>query len=287
MALMAQSAAPVSIVITLEPRRGDTIPAIEAQDITVRQGKEKRPVTGLVSVANAETQLLLLIDDSSRSSFNTEISTLKKFVQSLPPNFDVGVGYMRNGLAQMTQEFTSDHALAAKGIRVVSGPGGADVSPYDSLTEAIKKWPDTNAKRKEVLMISSGIEGLGGGFVPDNPYVNAGIASAQKAGVLVYTIYNPSVGHYGRSFWRQNWGQSFLSQLSDESGGDSYYIGFGSPVSFQPYLQEFLKAQPNQYLLSFVPKPENKAGLQQIKVSIDSKDASIAAADKVFVKANM
>ena len=127
--LLAQEAAPSSIVVTLEPRRGKTIPAIEMQDIMVEQGKEKRPVTGLVSVAKAETQLLLLIDDSSRSSFNTEIGTLKRFIQSLPPNYQVAVGYMRNGMAQMTQEFTSDHPSAAKGIRVVSGPGGADVRP--------------------------------------------------------------------------------------------------------------------------------------------------------------
>ena len=30
-------------------------------------------------------------------------------------------------------------------------------------------------------MISSGIEGLGGGLPPENPYVNAGIRDAQKA----------------------------------------------------------------------------------------------------------
>ena len=76
--------------------------------------------------------------------------------------------------------------------------------------------------RREIVMISSGIEGLGGGFTPDNPYVDAGIQSAQKAGVVVYTIYSPSVGHYGHSYWRSTWGQNFLSQLSDETGGEFY-----------------------------------------------------------------
>jgi len=276
-----------NIVVTLEPKHGKEIPAIEQNDITVRQGKDSRPVTGFAPLANADTQLMLLIDDSARGTFDTEIGTLKQFVNSLPPNFDVSVAYMRNGMAQITAGFTRDHNAAANGIRVSLGPGGADVSPYDSLTDAVRKWPHTGAQRREVLMISSGIEALGGGYAPDNPYVNAGIESAIKAGVVVYTIYSPSVGHAGHSMWRTTWGQNFLSQLSDETGGESYYLGFGSPVSFQPYLEQFLAAQQHQFMLTFVARPEKKSGLQQIRVTVDTKDASIAAPDKVFVQASL
>ena len=279
---------PTSVVVTLEPKHGKAIPPVEQQDISVKQGKQQRPVNGFESLKGADTQLMLLIDDSARGTFDTEIPTLKQFITSLPPNYDVAVAYMRNGIAQVTQDFTRDHAAAAaKGIRVAVGYGGADVSPFDSLTDAANKWPQTKAPRREVIMISSGIEGLGGGLAPDNPYVNAGIESALKAGLVVYTIYSPSVGHAGHSLWRSTWGQNFLSQLSDETGGESYDIGFGSPVSFQPYLDEFLKAQQNQYLLTFSAKPENKAGLQSVKISITNKDASIAAPDKIYVKASL
>jgi len=146
-----------------------------------------------------------MIDDSAAASFNTEIPALKSFVNALPANAEVAVGYMRNGMTQMTAGFTSDHASAANSIRIANGPGGADVSPYDSLSDAVKKWPASNGSRREIVMISSGIEGLGGGFSPDNQYVNAGIQSAQKAGIVVYTIYSPSVGHAGHSYWRSSW----------------------------------------------------------------------------------
>jgi hypothetical protein len=228
-----------------------------------------------------------MFDDSARSSFDTELPTLKQFINSLPPNFEVGVGYMRNGMTQLTSQFTRDHTAAADSIRVTLGPGGADVSPYDSLQDAIKHWPTSQAERREVIMISSGIEGLGGGFAPDNPYVNAGIQAAQKAGVVVYTIYSPSVGHEGHSFWRANWGQNFLSQLSDETGGESYFIGFGSPVSFGPFLQDFMERQHHQFMLTFLARLEKKSGLQPIKVSVNEKDASIAAPDKVYVRAGL
>jgi len=280
---------PVNIVVTLEAKRGKTIPPIEPQDIKVQEGREKRPVTGFQPLEgrNGRMQLMLLIDDSARGSFDTEISALKQFVNSLSPDTEVAIAYMRNGTTQIAANFTRDHAAAANTIRVAMGPGGADVSPYDSLTEAIKKWPDTGARRKEVVMISSGIEGLGGGYTPDNPYVNAGISAAQKTGVVVYAIYSPSVGHFGHSFWRYTWGQNFLAQLSDETGGEFYMIGFGPPVSFQPFLDQILQQLKHQYMLTFTARAEQKSGLQPIRVSIIEKDASVAAPDKVYVRAGM
>ncbi len=274
---------PVSVVVTAEPKRGKTIPPLYAEDVTVKQGRDKRSVVSVTPLNDAKLQLLLMIDDSAAESFNTEIRSLKDFVMALPPNAEVGVGYMRNGMTQMTSNFTPDHAAAANSIRLAVGPGGADVSPYDSLKDAIKKWPQTDAKRREVVMISSGIEGLGGGFGSDNPYVNAGIQLAQKAGVVVYTIYSPSVGHAGHSFWRASWGQNFLSQLSDETGGESYVIGFGSPVSFEPYLTSILDALQHQFLLTFTVHPQAKPALQAVHIAVIEKDASLAAPDKVFV----
>jgi hypothetical protein len=278
---------PVSVVVTLEAKHGKTIPSVDGQDIQVKEAGERRPIEGLRPLAQSGMQLLFLIDDSARGTFDTEIGTLRQFITSLPPNFEVGVAYMRNGMAQMTANWTRDHAAAANGIRVAFGPGGADVSPYDSLTDAVKKWPANNGERKEVIMISSGIENLGGGWTQDNPYVDAGIRSAQQAGVVVYTIYSPSVGHWGHAYWRSTWGQNFLSMLSDETGGESYMIGFGSPVSFQPFLQQIAAQWQNQYLLTFMAKPQDKAGVQPLKVTVAEKDASIAAPDRVFVRASM
>jgi hypothetical protein len=136
-------------------------------------------------------------------------------------------------------------------------------------------------------MVSSGIEGLGGGYNSDNPYVNSGIRAALQAGVVVYTIYSPSVGHAGHSLWRTTWGQNFLSQLSDETGGESYMVGFSAPVSFQPFLDSIFEHLKHQYMLTFNARPEQKAGLQPVRIFIPEKDASIAAPDKVYVPASL
>ena len=221
---------PVSVLVTLESK-GTMPAALSKDDIRVQENGKQRPVSEITRVGSRTSQLLLLIDDSAGGSFDSQIPELKRFITALPAETEVAVGYMHNGTAQMTSEFTKNHQQAANSLRLSQGPGGADVSPYDSLSEAVKKWPQNdNVERREVVMISSGIEGLGGGFSSDNPYVDAGIRSAQKAGILVYGIYNPSFGHAGHSMWRSTWGQNFLSQLADETGGELYTAGFGSSV---------------------------------------------------------
>jgi VWFA-related protein len=276
-----------SMVVTVEAKHGKQIPQIEAADIEVTQGKQKNQITEFRSLKGSDLQLMLLIDNSSQSTFDIQINDIKKWINSLPGNTQVAVGYMQNGMASMTQEFTSDHAAAANSIRVTVGIGGADVSPYDSLSDAVRKWPPSNGARREVLMISSGIEALGGGLAPDNPYVNKGIADAQRAGVVVYTIFNPSAGHAGHSMWRVTYGQNFLSQLSDETGGEAYITTFDAPVSFVPYLQDLSTKLQNQYLLSFTTKASNKTELQPVRVRVKEKNADIAAPDKVLVKASL
>ena len=285
-----QSSAPgqsVNMVVTVEGKHNKEVPSLEAADLRVTESGDKRPISELKSLRDTSLQLLILIDNSSRSTFDTEIKTLKQWVNSQPASTQIAVAYMQNGMAAMATDFTSDHAAAANSIRVTMGIGGADVSPYDSLSAAVKKWPQASAERHEVLMISSGTEALGGGLAPENPYVNKSIADAQRAGIVVYGIYNPSAGHAGHSLWRVTYGQNLLSQLSDETGGESYITTFSSPVSFQPFLEDLSKQLQNQYRLTFLAKPAKKTDLQSVKIKVLEKDADVSAADKVLVKASL
>jgi hypothetical protein len=40
-----------------------------------------------------------------------------------------------------------------------------------------------------------------------------------------------------------------------------------------------------QYLLTFIPKPEKKAGMQRVKLQTEVPNAELVSADKVFVPA--
>jgi hypothetical protein len=278
---------PVSVTITAEAKHGKTVPALMQDQLHVREAGTDRPITSLTRFApDGPAQVLLLIDDSAQTNFDIQIGGIKKWINSLPQKVEIGIAYMRNGTVDVAHPISPDHAAAANAIRLALGPGGADVSPYDSLSEAIKTWPSEDNTRKIAVMITSGIEGLGGGFAPENPYVNKSISDAQRARVIVFGIYNPSVGHAGHAFWRETLGQNLLSQLCDETGGEAYITTLSPPVSFDPFLQDIAQRLGNQYTLTFNARAENKAGLQPLRVTVQTKDADVAAPSSVFVKAS-
>jgi len=277
---------PVHMVVTVETLHGAQIPVINKQDVMVFQGRDRDTVSDWMPLRGeyAGLDLFILLDDDSTRSLGSQLEDLRQFIDGQPPTTRIGVAYMQNGIARIAQDLTSDHALASKALRLPLGVPGINGSPYFSLGDLIKHWPE-GAPRREVLMITDGIDRYWGNG-PEDPYVPAVIEQAQRAGVIVFGIYTPGVGHFGHSYWSAYWGQYNLSQTVEETGGEGYYIGFyGPPVTFVPYLDDLAQRLTRQYLLTFLAKPENKAGMQRVRLRTEVPNAELVAADSVYVPA--
>jgi hypothetical protein len=276
---------PATMVVTVEARHGSTAPVINREDVMVYEGHDRDQVTDWIALQGdrAGLELFILLDDGLNTSVGSQLGDLQKFIAAQPSTTAIGIGYMRNGTVAIAQNPTTDHGQAAKSLRLPLGERGISASPYLSITDLIKRWP-VQQERREILMISDGIDALYGGG-PSDPYVDQAIEEAQKAGVIVFSIYSRGAGHYGHSFWRVNWGQNYESQLSDETGGESFYLGLDSPVSFSPYLEDLTQRFTRQYLLTFLAKPEKKAGLRSVKLRTEVPNAELVSADKVYMRA--
>ena len=99
------------------------------------------------------------------------------------------------------------------------------------------------------------------------------------------SIYCRGVGHVGRNYSYATNGQNGLSQLADETGGESFFLGVPNPVSFKPYLDRLQLILENQYFLAFLANPGKKAGLQRVKISTEVPKVEIVSADNVWVPA--
>jgi hypothetical protein len=288
-ALAQQPAAggvPVQILVTVEPRHGSSIPVINREDVKVMEGRNRDTVTDWVSAEGdrAALEFYILIDDQSRTTLGTQFDDIRKFINAQPASTKIGVAYMQNGVARIAQELTADHAQAANSLRLPLGPGGANSSPYFALSDLAKKWPASNSVRHEVLMVSDGIDRYYGSGDLLDPYLQSAIDDAVKAGIIVSAIYSPGVGHFGHSYWQTYWGQIYLSELADKTGGEAYYIGMtGSPVSFSPYLDDLSHRLEHQYWLTFLAKPPKKPGWQQVRITTETKDVDLVSAGKVWV----
>ncbi len=276
---------PVTMIVTVEPRHGAQIPVVNRDDVMVYEGKERDQVTAWVPAHDqqARLDLFLFIDDSSSFALSTQLGELKKFISSLEPTAKVGVAYMQNGAARIAQDLTTDHQLAAKALRLPMGTGGAEASPYFSLTDLIKHFP-ADGSLHEVLMVTSGIDLYYSTPDMSNPYLASAIDAAQRAGVTVSAIYAPAAGHFGHSYWPNYWGQLYLSRLTEETGGESYDVLFTGPaVDFGPYLKDVTNRLAHQYLLTFLPKPQTKPGWHSIKLRTELHDVDLVGANRVYV----
>jgi hypothetical protein len=278
---------PTHILVTVEARHGKTVPEVSRPDVMVYEGHDRDQVTDWTPAQgdHAGLELFILLDDGSNLSLGTQLDSIRKFISAQPASAKIGVAYMQNGVAKIEQSPTSDHALAAKALRLPLGAAGINASPYFALSDLVKKWPES-PDRHEVLMASDGVDRYYGIGDPQDPYLDTAIHDAERAGILVYAIYTPGAGHFGHSYWQNYWGQIYLSRLAEETGGEAFYIGFtGAPVSFDPFLEDTAQHLEHQYWLTFLAKPPKKSGWQRIKVTTEVSNAELVAAHEAYVPA--
>jgi hypothetical protein len=279
---------PSRLVVTAVAHNGNQPPSLQAGDVQVYEKREQLQVTDWTPLQGPQgaLQLFLVVDDAAQPTvFGTNMADIRNFILAQPATTAVGVAYMRNGTVDIMQNLTDDHAAAAKSVRLPLGNQGAFGSAYLSITDLVKRWPQSNVRR-EVVMFSDGIDELGGGWGVTNPYVEEAIDTAQKAGVIVFAIYTPGFGRYYRSYWQMTMGQTYLSQISDETGGAAYFLGLQAPVSYTPYLDDINQRLNHQYLLVFAVPAPKKPQLVPIRLKTEVPGVELIAADKAWVPVN-
>ncbi len=278
---------PTRMVVTVLPKKKNTkMPTLYREDVFVFEGQDRDGVVDWMPLQgnNAALEFFILIDDGLNIWFAKQIDDLQTFVKKLPASAAVGVGYMRSGHVTIVQNITTDHAAAIKALRVPAGVLGTPASPYLVVADLISRWPN-NPVRREILMVSDGIDGLFRGGSNQNPYVDQAVKAAQKGNVIVHCMFARGSGGYGRSRGLMIWGQNFQSKLTHATGGEFYFMDFGSGPSITPYLEDLANRLEHQFLLTFLAKPQPKAGFRPVKLKTEVSNAELIAPEKVYVEA--
>jgi len=278
----AKDPSAVVMTVTATAKKNAQPPALSKNDVELYQGKER------VQVANfkrGETlYLAVLIDDSLRSTIASQWNDLRAFLMAQPKTTYVAVAYARNGEAVVAQDFTTDHELAAKALRIPMGSIGAATSPYLAVQDWIKRWP-VSGERSSIILFSSGIDYFRGGPATLDPDLDTTIARAQKQNINIWTIYAPDSGRIGRGSFRAfNW-QSNLDRLSQQTGAESYSLGLGMPVNLKPYFDRIQMNLNNQYLLAFVGDGGHKGKYETVKVTSELRNVGFLTPSEVFLPA--
>lgn len=279
-------------VVTVLPKGVSEMPSklqpskLEPQDLQVKLNGNESSVTGWAPARGARSplELVLLIDGSARSSLGTQIGEIEGFVKEMPSHTKMTIAYMENGRAALEGPLSSDPAAVLKGLRLPSGGPGTNGSPYFCLSDLAKNWPSNDrAARREVVMVTDGVDNYNPGFDPNNPYVQSAINDSVRAGLVVYSIYWASRGRLDASSYMNNAGQSLLNLVTAATGGASYWQGTGNPVSFAGYFKDLRVRFENQYRLSFTGVLKGKAQVQSMKLKVGGPEAKVYFPQQVYV----
>jgi hypothetical protein len=279
---------PVSTTVTVMGPKFTAPPAISKQDVTVFDGKTRLNVTKWVPAhaSGAALQLAILIDNSaSELGVGSQLSDLASFINSQSSNTAVGIFYAMNGTVQIASPFSTDHGAVAKTLRPPLGlKAGDSPSVYLSLSDLVKHHWTRSADRREVLLVSNGVDRLDPG--PQSPYAQEAIEDMQRAGVVVHTIDTGTSLRFGASLHGE-YAQSNLEELTSGSGGFGFCEGVTAPVSFTPFLEQLNQVLQNQYVLTFLaPASEKEKGeLREIEVRIEQRNLEIKYPKQVLVPA--
>ncbi len=259
-------------------------PTVSENDLNLRVDGHPATITQW-EPASGPLQVVLMIDNGARTSLGRQLSDIKRFIQALPPEAAIGIAYMQNGQAVFTGPLTSDKQEALKELRLPAGTPGSSASPYFCLSDLAKHWPSREMDaRRQVIMITNGVDNYEPRYDPNDPYVQAAIQDALKARVAVNSIYWTDSGFFGHTAYAADTGQNLLIQVSQATGGKTYWQGFGNPVAFEPYFKDLLQRFGAQYELTFsAPMQERKPYVANMKLKVHVAGAKVDAPNQVWL----
>ncbi len=118
---MAVGPGTVTMTVTAVGKKDTSPPIVTKDDVQLYLNKER---TQVADWKHAEKlYLAVLIDDSLDSVIASQWGDLKAFFLGQPDTTYISVAYTRNGAAMFVQDFTNDHELAAKALRLPLGSG--------------------------------------------------------------------------------------------------------------------------------------------------------------------
>ena len=279
-----------AVVTILPSQKNGNVGQIATQSLKLKVNGKESTVTGFnpLQDANSPVELVLLLDSGARTSLGTQFGDIQKFVGEMPPNTRMAIAYMINGRAEFASQLSPSAADVLKGLHVSNGIPGSNASPYFCLSDLAKNWPSHDrTARREVLMITDGVDNYDRRYDPEDPYVESAINDSVRAGLVVYSIYWKDMGRFNNGWYETNAGQNLLLEVTQATGGNSYWEGLGNPVSLEPYFQDVRRRLNNQYELSFTAPSNGKPEVASMKINLHLPAAKVDAPQRVLVTGAM
>jgi Ca-activated chloride channel homolog len=234
----------VNVVFTVTDKHGKRITDLKQSDFrVVDDNKPPQAISSFYAETNLPLQVGLLIDASSsvRDRFKFEQESAIEFLnQTIRPRYDSAFVIGFDVTPEVTQDFTDNTDLLAKGVHELRPGGGTAI--YDALYYACRdkllKAPKTTIVRRAIILLSDGEDNQ------SHVTREEAIEMAQRAEAIVYTISTNVSGTKGP-------GDRVLERIADATGGRAFF-----PFQIRDVSNAFAEIQNelrSQYAISYRP----------------------------------
>lgn len=265
----------VNVLFIATDRHGKFVRNLSENDFAfLDDNKPPQSINNFRRETDLPLQLGLLVDTSGsvRSRFDFEQQAAVSFLQqTLRPNFDKAFVMGFSSHSQVSQDFTDNVELLARGVQSLHNGGGTAL--YDAIYRAchdkLIKDRDTDKDngerptRRAIIVVSDG---------EDNQSEVSraqAIEMAQRAEVIVYAISTDDSGLILR-------GDNVLQELADATGGRAFFPYKMKDVknSFSAIADELR----SQYVVSYRPANFDADGrYRSIAITAIKKDLQVRA----------
>jgi VWFA-related protein len=273
------AARPVTIPLTIRVKGTKPEPELRMVDLTISEDGEPQSILSVRAIGtNSPITIALLIQDDVVSAIANQIQSLREFVRGLPRGSRVLVGYIRAGSLQVRQKFTTDLERAANALRPPLGtPSAAPYNPYVEVIEGLRRFDSQPSGRRALLLVSDGLDtsrGFQSSTATQSLDLQRAVTESQRRGVAVYGFYAPTQAALDSLSLAAN-AQSSLQRLAEETGGQAFFQGTGTPVSFEPFIKNLNLALDRQVALTYL-STHLKKGFHKVEVRSSAPGVELA-----------
>ena len=260
----------VNVIFTATDNKGHFRKDLKQSDFAVfDDGKPPVSVSSFSSQTDLPLRVGLVLDVSGsitdRFTFEQE-SAIRFFRQILRPQKDQAFVLAFDSVQRMTQDFTDNSDLLAKGVTNLAPGGGTAVfdALYTASTQKLMKVHADRPVRRVIILISDGEDN-------QSRVTRAeAIEAAKRAEVTIYAISTNTSNTRSR-------GDKVLQRLADETGGRVFF-----PNKLEDVVHAFNLIQDelrSQYALSYKPADFSPDGRYR-RIDIQARDMK-----NVFIRA--
>lgn len=265
----------VNLVFTATDKRGRFKKNLLLSDFTILDdGKPPAAVRNFRGETDLPLRAGLVLDVSgsitSRFSFEQE-AAIKFFNDVVRPKTDEAFVVAFDSVPSLTQDFTDNPELLAKGVTALKPFGGSAVfdAIYFAVDRKLKKKDEGKSVRRLIILISDGEDNQ------SRVTRDEVLEMARRAEVTIYAISTNTSNTTTR-------GDKLMAKLAEETGGRAFFpLNIGDVAHAFDTIQEELRSQ---YALSYRPADFTLDGhYRRIQISTPRDKAVSVRARKGYI----